>query len=386
MTRAVIKKVLILVFFVCFACKVACFDSFADSVATDEQVLEELSQIAADVSGGAEGAALSIIADKAPDDLGGALLSAIEPSRLVSDVLSYAMAALPDALALLCTLASLVLISALCTSVAGGVAGGALSGGLELCATAAMISAIAFGGHRSFEMVSDYFEDLARLVEAMIPVAGTVWAMGGNVSTASVGTAGLYTLLAVVERICAVSVMPVCLVMGITAACSALSGGTLLCGFGSAIKKTYNFFIGALMTVLVFALGAQTAVASAADGVSTRGAKLITATVIPVVGGAVGDTLRTVAGSVQYVKSVVGIGGIVFIAYMTIPVFVSVLLCRTAVLLCASMAQMLGCSREARLLDELGGVYGCLLGAVSISAIAFCVAFAIFVKCTVAAA
>jgi hypothetical protein len=98
----------------------------------------------------------------------------------------------------------------------------------------------------------------------------------------------------------------------------------------------------------------------------------------------VGDTLRTVAGSVQYVKSVVGVGGILFVVYMTLPVFISVLLSRAVLLLSSGMAQMLGCKREARLLDELGNVYGCMLGAVSISAIAFCVAFAIFVKCTVA--
>jgi hypothetical protein len=172
--------------------------------------------------------------------------------------------------------------------------------------------------------------------------------------------------------------------MGITALCSGLSDGTLLTGFGGAVKKTYNFVIGAIMTVLVFALGAQTSVASAADTVTARGAKLLSSTVIPVVGGAVGDTLRTVAGSVQYVKSVVGVGGILFVVYMTLPVFISVLLSRAVLLLSSGMAQMLGCKREARLLDELGNVYGCMLGAVSISAIAFCVAFAIFVKCTVA--
>lgn len=160
----------------------------------------------------------------------------------------------------------------------------------------------------------------------------------------------------------------------------------MLAGFTGAVKKTYNFFVAALMTVLVFALGAQTTIAISADTAAARGAKLLSSTVIPVVGGAVGDTLRTVAGSVQYVKSVVGIGGILFVLAVTLPTLISLLLFRLVFLLTGSMAEALGCQRESRLLSELGNVYGCLVGAVAICSVAFAVALGIFVKCAVAVA
>ena len=138
------------------------------------------------------------------------------------------------------------------------------------------------------------------------------------------------------------------------------------------------------MTVLVFVLGAQTAIAGAADTAAARGAKLISSTVIPVVGGAVGDTLRTVAGSVSYVKSVVGVGGIVLIILLTLPPIISVLLTRTVFLLTSNLARMLGCGREGRLLDEMGNVYGTLLATVSVCSVALCVGLGIFVRCAVA--
>ncbi len=382
MSARICKKVVVFVFFALLACSALCFCAFCDEVSTDEQVLSDLSEIAGDIRD--DTGALSDVADADMDELGDALTSAIEPRRLLKEVAAYVSAGLPDAISMLCTLMGLILLSALCRSIGEGLSGGKALAGLEFCSTAAIMSAMIVSGYGSFALVAEYFEDLSRLLESMIPVAGTVWAMGGNVGTATVGTAGLYALLAVLQRLCAVSIMPVCLVMGATAVCSALSDGSLLGGFGGAVKKIYNFFIGAIMTIIVFALGAQTTVASAADTVGARGAKLISSTVIPVVGGAVGDTLRTVAGSVQYVKGVVGIGGMLFIAYTTLPVFISVLLSRLVVLVTSSAAQMLGCQREAKLLDELGGIYGCVLGVVSISAVAFCVALAIFVKCTVA--
>ncbi len=359
------------------------FNAMCAEADMDEQVMDDFMNIAEDVS---ESTGRDVLSGENGNDVGNELLASLEPRAFLSDVLSYVSAGIPDALSLLGVLAGLVLLCALCNAVCAGISSAEVSKGFEFCSTAAIMSAIVTAQYGSTALVAEYFDDLSRLMESMIPITGAVWAMGGNVSTASVGTAGLYALLAVLQKVCAATVMPICCVMGITAVCSGLSDSALLGGFGGAVKKIYNFVIGAIMTVLVFALGSQTAVASAADTVTARGAKLISSTVIPVVGGAVGDTLRTVAGSVQYVKSVVGIGGIVFVAYVTLPVFISILLSRLVLLITSGMAQMLGCRNAARLLDELGNIYGCMLGAVSISAIAFCVALAIFVKCTVAAA
>ena len=138
------------------------------------------------------------------------------------------------------------------------------------------------------------------------------------------------------------------------------------------------------MLVLVFVLSAQTSIAAAADTAAARGGKLLTQTLIPGIGGAVGDTLRTVAGSVQYVKSVVGIGGVVIVASVTLPPIISLLMTRSVFLLAGGVAEMLGCKQESKLLGELGNIYACLLGALSICSVAFCVALGIFVKCTVA--
>jgi stage III sporulation protein AE len=317
---------------------------------------------------------------------GESLTSALEPQRLLDDIAANISAGIPSALRLLGVIAGIIIISAVCNSMCEGLGTGGVSRGFGFLSAAVITAAIVGTQYSEIERALAYFERLGALMEAMIPVTGVVWAMGGGVMTASVGTAGLYALLAALQGVCASTVVPVCSTMCVSAICSGLSDGGLLNGFTGALKKTYNFVLGAIMTVLVFALGAQTAIAGAADTAAARGAKLISSTVIPVVGGAVGDTLRTVAGSVQYVKSVVGVGGIVLVLYLTLPTFISILMTRLVMLIGASVAQMLGCKRENRLLDELGNIYGCLLGAVSISAVAFCVALAIFVKCTVAAA
>ena len=117
-----------------------------------------------------------------------------------------------------------------------------------------------------------------------------------------------------------------------------------------------------------------------------KAAKLFSSTFIPVVGGSVGETLRSVAGSVEYVKSVFGISVIVLIIFMIAPTLIAVLLTRGVFLVSGGVADMLGCEQESRLLGEMGNIYGCMTGALAMSSVMFILGFTVFVKSAVAVA
>ena len=318
------------------------------------------------------------------DELGQSLTELLTAENIFKEITSYIGTSLPRALSTLATLMGLLLVCAAAKGVSGGIDGEKTASAFDFLSTAAISASLIGSQYGEIQRTVEFFDGIGSLMDAMIPVTGAVLAMGGNVSTAGVGTATLYLMLTAVEKLVAGAVVPVCAVLTASAACSALCGGNILGAFSGAVKKCYTFFIGLIMTVFVFVLGAQTTVAGAADTAAARSGKLIASTVIPVVGGAVGDTLRTVAGSVAYIKSVVGIGGILLIFILTLPTLISLLLMRLVYIIVASVAEALGCQHESRLLAELGGVYGFLVGAVAIACIAFTVALALFVRCAVA--
>lgn len=373
-------------FIVMIFCLTVHVGASAEDNSLAEDISGKLAEIAKDVSDRSGSSLAEDAVGESVEESGRKLVELMKPQRIAEEILGITGRALPDAAALLAVVSGLVIISAVSSHIFDGMAGGALAKGFGFCSAAAIISAIVSAQYGQIDRVSGFFDRLTALMESMIPITGVVWAMGGNVSTASVGTAALYGLISVTQRLCADTALPVCYVMGMSAVCSGLSDGSMLGGFTGAVKKTYNFFVASVMTIFVFALGAQTTIAVSADTAAARSAKLLSSTVIPVVGGAVGDTLRTVAGSVQYIKSVVGVGGILFVLLLTLPTLVSLLLFRLVFLVTASMAQALGCGRESRLLSELGNIYGCLIGAVAICSVAFAVALGIFVKCAVAVA
>lgn len=358
----------------------------ADGEELEEQVAEKFAEMAGEAAERTDSELAEGLASGELADAENVLLRLLTPREALEKILGITSEALGSAAAMLFTVIGILIISAVCHALSESFGSGAVVRGIEFLSASAVTALILKLQYGQLVGVGDFFDGLSRLMDSMIPITGIVWAMGGNVGSASVGTASLYAMLSVTQKLCASTVVPVCCTMGLSAVCSGLSDGELLNGFAGAVKKVYNFLIGAVMTVFVFVLGAQTSIAGTADTAAARGAKLLSSTLIPVVGGAVGDTVRTVAGSVGYIKSVVGVGAIVLIAVITLPTLISLLASRLALIIGAGMADMLGCKREGRLLEELGSIYGFLIGAVAVCSVAFTVAMALFVKCTVALA
>ncbi len=332
----------------------------------------------------AESPLSDIMSGESIEEIGDGLIKFLSPSEIFANIIGVGEGAFKSVATLFCVIVGLLLLCCVCTRVSEGMTNSGMSAGVTFLGSAVLCAGVFASTSGTFLTVSAFFERLGSLMNSMIPIFGTVLAMGGNVSGASVSTVTLYCMLALTQSVCASAVLPVCGIMGATAICSGLSGGALLDGFCGAVKKIYNFILGAVMSIFVFVLGAQTVVATSADTLAARTGKFLSSVAIPGVGGAVGETIRTLAGSVGYIKSVVGIGGILMLALLTLPVLIELLLIRIVFLITSAIAGMLGCSFASRLLSEMGSIYGFLIGTVSICTVAFIIAAAIFIRCAVA--
>lgn len=315
---------------------------------------------------------------------GAALGELLEPRRMLSLVGEELSVGAREAVTLLVRLCALLLLSAILGRLWRSLGSDALTGAVRFCTTAAIFCAILEMQLSHLQSVERFFERLHTLMSATVPVMGTVWAMGGGVTTAATGTGTLYVLLNVCDSLCAHSVMPIVCFCTALALCNTVAPEAGVRGLSGAIKKSYTFVLGLMMTLLLFSLGAQTTLTAAADTASARAAKLVSASVIPIVGGSVGETLRTVGAGVRYLQSVVGVGGIVLLFALVLPTLCSLILARLVFLLGGGVADLLGCEDESRLLGELGSVWGCMLAAVSISVVSFILAAVIFVRTVVA--
>ena len=335
----------------------------------------------------------SEVADKRPegiysqdiDELGDVVAQMSTPSYVFSFIASFVKLGIKDAAALLATLLGIIVLSAVFSAFKSSFEVEGISRAVSICSSCALFGCTVFTLSEHFERVGELFNNLALIVNGMIPVMSVIYAMGGNVLTAVSSSTTLYIFIAFCEEICRTSILPVAAVCTAFCLCGAISPDVKLQSISSAIKKGYTFVLGLIMTVLIAVLSGQTVLSSASDGISARAAKLVAANVIPIVGGSIGETLRTVAASVGYIKGVCGIGAIIFIFMLVLPTLITLLLTRAVFIISVSIADVLGCEREGKLLSELSSVYGMTIAVISMCSVMFVLALTIFIRCSVAA-
>jgi len=284
----------------------------------------------------------------------------------------------------LAAVCGLLVLAAVFQTVRKSFASQTLQNTVRFCTVGGLFAVLLEMQYEQLSGVILFFDRLFALMTGMIPVTGVLLAMGGNVSTATQTSATLGVFLSVAEGLCAKTVIPVCAIGTAMALCQALSPDFGLRGVANALRKTYTFTLGLIMTLLCFLLSSQSALCAAADSTGARTAKLFSGMAIPTVGSSVGETLRTVAGSIQYLKSIVGIGGIVFVLLLLLPTLLSLLVTRLVFLLGSGVAEMLGCEVEGKLLSELGSVFGMLIAVVAMCSVMFIFSLSLFVRIAVA--
>ena len=327
------------------------------------------------------------LASRLPDGVGEDVSSdaaALTDWSYISDYLASVLdPGFRKAMRILASLMGLILISSaissLCTSLGGGV-----SHILSVCSGAAVCAAAVSLQYDVLLGVATYLADLSALMNAMLPLTVSLYALGGNVAAAGVSGSAFGVFLNVCENLLGTTVIPFAGACIAFALLSSVPSGLDMRGVIGAVKKTYATALSFVMMLFSVLLGAQSALAAASDSVSLRAAKFVAGSVIPVLGGSVGESVRVLASGMGVLRKSMGVFGIMLIVLLFLPVLVSLLLMRASNGIAASFAGLLGCDREKAVLSELSSVYGYVIGVVAMCSVSFIFALTLLVGTGVA--
>lgn len=289
-----------------------------------------------------------------------------------------------DAVRLFATLLGLLVIAALLRRACELIRSPSLSNTLSMCSLGGIMSAVVAVQYEQLTAVSEFLGELNVFATSTLPIMGALYVAGGNVGAAAVNNSAMLLFLTVCENICNATVMPVTAVCIALALVSAFVKAPDLKGIATTVKKIYTFIISFIMSILMTVLAAQSTLTAAKDSLGGRAAKFMAGHFIPVVGGSVGESLKTVASSVAFIRTSVGVGGIVIIILLLLPTLISILLTRLAFMTAGSAARILGCGEEAGLLGELTSVYGYLLAVICSCSVMFIFALTLLARTSAA--
>lgn len=314
---------------------------------------------------------------------GEALHEAAGVEAIFSRVRDALGGALRRAVSLFAAVLSVLLVGALLRSF-GGTLGGETAPAYSFLSTLVLILLIARRALTEIPRLSAYFETVHAVSASLLPAMGTLYALGGNIRAAVSNHAIFSVFLSVSEMFCSRAVLPVsgaCLSLALS---DAVSGRYALKSLTALIRRTFSLGLSFLMLLLSFLLGLQTTLAAGADTLALRTARFAAGSFLPIVGGSVASALGTVSGSITYLRTLVGGGGILVLFLLFLPIFLSVLITRTAFSLSAAAADLLGDKPNGRLLSELSGVYGYFLAVIAVLFVMAVFSLTLFARCAVA--
>ncbi len=134
-----------------------------------------------------------------------------------------------------------------------------------------------------------------------------------------------------------------------------------LSGITSLISKTVKWILGFVMTVFTAVLSFKQLITTSVDDVSTRAVRFTLNSFIPIVGSALSDAYKTVQGSVNLLKSGLGIFVIISVALVFLPIILKSILWIFTLSAGKVLAEVLGVNQVKDLLESIGMVLSTLL-------------------------
>lgn len=249
---------------------------------------------------------------------------------------------------------------------------------VQAAATLCLCCAVAVPATVSIASTGEVVSHAANLFLAYIPVAAVMMAASGKAVSSVSYQAVMIAAGQGVARLCADVVLPfmnIFLGLSIT---SGIAPGARLSGFTTMIARISRRLLAFAMTVFTAVLSIRQLLSDNLDSVGTRAVKFALTSFVPVVGGALSEAYKTMQGSLQVLRSGLGVFVILAVAVTFLPAVIQALGWSLCLSVGSSLAQAMGIDACARLLEALREVFSVLI------AVLLC-AMAVFTVCTAGA-
>ncbi len=149
------------------------------------------------------------------------------------------------------------------------------------------------------------------------------------------------------------------------------------------MNKTIKWEIGIVMTVFVGVMNLQGIVSGSADGLAVKITKFATSNLIPVVGGALAETVETVINCGAVIKNSVGVLGIIMVILMAAIPLLKTAACLIMFRLCAAVLQPIADQRIVKSVSDISDSVSGIFGLVAAVTVMFVIMLTIIIKIVV---
>lgn len=226
-----------------------------------------------------------------------------------------------------------------------------------LCVAGVILSPIA----KMLRETVSLIEEINPFMLGFIPVyAGIVAASGKPVSAFTYNTM-LVSATQLISYLLTHTMLPLMSIFLAVSVMGATNNHINVSVIAKSLRTTLLWAMGLFLTIFVALLTIRSFVATAADTVAFRAGKFVASSLIPVVGGAVSESLSVVQGSLGVIRATVGAFGILVVLLIFLGGILELFLMGLALKISAAVSDMLEIETVKKLLESAHFVISLLL-------------------------
>lgn len=370
------RKVMFLLVFVLF---------FVQVISAEENVQGQINDYISDEMQGFKDSLPEYVTDFVPNevfegDFSSLTSGEINQGTFIDYVIDYILFLMPSVIKGFSSLLILVLLISIFNLLKNSFSSEGLKNAFSCCASLSLCVSVFTIVNGIIDTSVSYITTLCDTMNTFAPVMSAMYIMTGSISSAAVSNASMMLFLSIVENFIVIALAPIIKICLCFSVVGSVSGGIDLSEGSKMIKNTFTGICVFIMSIFSFVMSYQGVLSQSADTLTMRTARFAVGNFIPIVGGFVGESLKTISSSLSFVKSSCGVVAIIVIVLITLPVIVSLLLYRLSFGIISTTTKILGIGSEAKCCDEAGTLCSFILAILCLTFIVFIFALTIFIK------
>lgn len=230
-----------------------------------------------------------------------------------------------------------------------------------------------------FELTQNYIAQINSYMTGLSAAFGGIFLLSANVTTAAVQSAWTGILITLTEKISYQLLFPLLEMSFALTLVSSLCPEIDLKSVTGFIRKICTTLLVAAMTLVTIIMSFQTSIASAADSLGLRSVKFAASNAIPLIGGLVSESMKTLATSLSLVKSTAGLIGVAGLLLCTLVPLSMLFTCRYTLSLSGTVADLMQAGSVKGLIEEAGKLVGFLIAIILVFSIFYLFSLALLI-------
>lgn len=234
----------------------------------------------------------------------------------------------------------------------------------------------------TIDIVKNAILNIVSYMNLFVPILITLMLASGSIVVSSTSEVVLLFAINVIGNIIESLIVPLVLISTTLSIVSNFSDKVHLSRLSKFFKSAIIWILGIILTVFICLLTIEGTLGSSVDGLTAKTSKAAVSTFIPVVGKVMGDSVDSILGCVNILKTSVGmIGVVILIGIVLIPIIrVSVLW--IIIKMIAAICEIIADDSIVKLFDEIADSYKVLFGILVSVSVMFIIGITLILRMT----